>query len=56
MELVAKYQSFIYSTDYMFVNGIPLFNTYICDIRFITSRHQDLQIDRTMQAMKSIQA
>ena len=37
MEIIAKYQSVILSPDYMFVNGVPLFNTYSRDIRFITS-------------------
>ena len=37
MEIIAKYQSVILSPDYMFVNGVPLFNTYSRDNRFITS-------------------
>ena len=56
MELIAKYQSVILSADYMFVNGIPFFNTYIRDIKFITSRQQDPNTGLTMQAMKSIKA
>ena len=36
MELIAKYQSVILSADYMFVNGVPFFNTYISDIKFVT--------------------
>ena len=37
MKLIAKYQWVILSADYMFVNGFLFFNTYICDIKFITS-------------------
>ena len=40
IELIAKYQSVILSAEYMFVNDVLLFNTYIRDIGFITSRHQ----------------
>ena len=36
MELIAKYQLVILSADYMFVNGVPFFNTYISDIKFVT--------------------
>ena len=56
MELIAKYQSVILSADYMFVNGVPFFNTYNRDIKFVTSRQQDPKTDLTMQAMKSIKA
>ena len=38
MELIAKYQSVILSSDYMFVNGVSFFNTYIQEIKFIASR------------------
>ena len=40
----------------MFVNGVPFFNTFSRDIRFITSRQQDPKTDLTMQTMKSIKA
>ena len=56
MELIAKYQSVILSSDYMFVNSVPFFNTYIHDINFLTSRQQGPKTDLTMQAMKSIKA
>ena len=56
MELIAKYQSGILFADYMFVNGVPFFNTCIRDIKLINSRQQDPKIDLTMQAMKSINA
>ena len=56
MELAAKYQSVILSTDYMFVNSILFFKTYSRDIRFITSRQQDLKTGLTKQAMKSMNA
>ena len=36
----------------MFVNGVPVFNTYRRDIKFITSRKKDPNRDLTMQAMK----
>ena len=48
IKLITKYQSVILSTDYMFVNGVPFFNTYSRDIRFITSRQQDPKTDLTM--------
>ena len=56
MKLIAQYQSVILSADYMFVNGIQLFNTYIRDIMFITLQQQDPKKNLTVQAMKSIKA
>ena len=56
MEIIAKHQSIILSADYMFVNSVPFFNTYSCDIRFITSRQNDSKTDITTQAIKSINA
>ena len=56
MEIIAKYQSVILSANYMFVNGVLLFNTYIHDINSITSRQQDPNTDITMPTMKSIKA
>ena len=56
MELIGKYQSVLLSNDYMSVNGVPLLNTYRCDIRLITSQQQESKIDLTMQATKSIKA
>ena len=38
MEVIDKYQLVILSADYIFINGVPLFNTYSHDIDFITSR------------------
>ena len=54
MKIIAKYQSVILSADYMFVNGFLFLNTYSHEIKFITSRQQDLKTDLNIQAMKSI--
>ena len=56
MELIAKYKLVILSPDYMFVNGVPFFNNYSRDIKFITSQQQDPKTGLTMQAMKYIKA
>ena len=54
MEPVSKYLSVILSAEYMFVNGVPFFNTYSRNIRFFTSRQQVPNIDLRIQSMKSI--
>ena len=56
MELIKKYQSVIFFSDYMFVKGIPFFNTYTRDISFIASWQQYLKTYLRMQDMKSIKA
>ena len=56
MELMEKYQLFILSTNFMFVNNVPFFKTYSRDIRFIASRNKGLKKNMTLHAMKSIKA
>ena len=40
----------------MFVNGVPFFNTYSRDIKFIFSLQKEPNTDLTVQAMKSTKA
>ena len=55
MELISKYHSVILFTDYMFLNSVPFFNTYSCNISFITSLQQKLKTDQTIQSIKPIE-